>query len=237
MKLLKPSLILIAISLALPRILHAQAITMTEFDNGLYDTGLGDANSGNNAATLSGGSSDTHYVVVSAPVTLGDALVVHQANLPGGWVANSTGTPPSRWDSTSATAGTQPPGTYDYQLTLKGITANSLVTITGNIAADNRVNILANGVLEFSLTTNASYAASFTPFSFSFNSSLVSTSDTLDFDVINTGATNSTTGLQVQGLAGTYTPLPEPRDSAALLILGAVALGVFRKLRKRSSAV
>jgi len=236
MNIFKLSATLVAICLILPLSVEAQ-VTMTEFDNGLYDTGLGNATSGNNATTLAGGSSDTHYVITSAPagagVTSGDALVVHQANLPGGWVANDTaGTPPSRWDSTSATAAVQPVGTYDYQLTLTNITANSLVTISGNIAADNQVTILANGTLKFSLTTNPTYAGSFTAFSFSFNASSLSTTDTLDFNVTNTGTATSTTGLQVQGLTGTYTPVPEPRDSALIFLLGVGAVVSFRKLRQ-----
>jgi len=222
---------------ALPLCGNAQTL-LTEFNNGLYDTGLGNATAGNNATTLNGGDSDTHYVLTSLPggasVTAGsDALVVHQANLPAAWVANDTGaTPPSRWDSSSATAANQPAGTYDYALTLTNIPVNSLVSISGNIAADNQVNILANGTVVFSLTTNANYDTALNPFSFTFNSSTLSTTDTLSFNVINTG--NSATGLQVQGLAGNYTPVPEPRQSMALILLFVGAIVAVRKLQTRS---
>jgi len=231
MNVLKIASVLVAISLALPLSGRAQT-TLTEAANNLYDTAIDTTNP---TVTLGGGSNDINYIVTSAPVGSGittpsDALVVHQANLPAGWVANDTGaTPPSRWDSVSATAANEIAGTYAYVLTLTNIPTDASVSISGNVAADNQLNILANGTQKFALTTNPTYAASFNPFSFTFTASGSSTSDTLTFDVINTGTT--ATGLQVQGLAGTYTPVPEPRDWAVMLLLGVGGLVAVRKLR------
>jgi hypothetical protein len=230
MNILKPIPALLAICLIIPLNGHAQ-IAMTEAGNGLYDTGLDPT-----GATLFGGNNDTHYVIISAPggagVTSGNSLVERNGSLPAAWVANATGsTPPSRWISTEINGASQPAGVYDYRLTLTNITAGSLVLISGNIAADNQVNILADGTLKFSLTTNASYAGSFNAFSFSYTSSGTSTSSLLDFNVTNTGT--STTGLQVQGLTATYTPVPEPRDTMMAFLLGAGVLMAIRKLRQR----
>lgn len=198
---------------------NAQTVLLTEVDNGLYDTGL-NASGG----LLSGGASDPHYSIVSSP---SGTSVAHRVNgLPLGWVAN---TATAQWISFSSNTPAEASGTYDYQLGLTNIPAGQIVTISGSVAADDQINILANDTLVFSLTTNPNYDGSLNAFSFSFLSSGTG-ADILDFDVLNT-TNNTTEGLIVNNLSGSYSPVPEPREWTLVVLLGACGLIAVRKLR------
>jgi hypothetical protein len=221
MNFLKCALLASLASIAILQNSHAQTVTLTGAGNNLSNTGTD--LSGN---LLNGGSQDPNFIV-TAPAGNSVAHVVNGA-LPSGWTPNTT---TAQWISFKSNAPTEVSGTFDYQLSLTNIPTNQVVTISGFIAADDQVNILANGTLAFSLTTNSSYAGSHTAFTLTYDSSSTGT-NTLDFDVLNT-VDNTTEGLLLDTISGSFTPVPEPREYATLLLLGAGLLVVARKLRSR----
>jgi hypothetical protein len=209
--------LLLASLLVLESGAFAQTVALTEATNNLYDTGLD-----NSGALLASSSVDPHYTLVTNPSGTGPTTYV--TALAAGWVANATGTtPPSQWISfntnTTTTAGAN--AVYDYQLVLSSIPVGVVVTISGMVAADDDIQIKANGVSEY---TNYSIYTSFHSFGFTFTSA--STND-LDFLVNNSGS--GPTGLQVNQLAGYYTPVPEIKGSAIfyLVFAGLLALAAL----------
>ena len=189
----------------------AQTVLLTEVGNDLYDTGLD--TSGN---VLAVNAVDPHYTLIADAGGAGTAAYA-LGTFDG--IASSTGTtPPSRWVSFS-TAASGATGIYEYQLSLTNIPVGASVSITGQVLADDSVTIGADGTVSYTGPANG-YTA-YHSFSFGFTAD---GADDLDFSVSNSGG--GPTALEVNDLAGSYTPVPEPKATAlwALLFAGGVLL-------------
>jgi hypothetical protein len=207
---------------------------------GLYDTGVDDSN-----ALLSAGAIDLHYTLTQSADTRfpgPDAIVVGPATgdpnigypfAPNGpWIDN---TPNSQWIApqeyvfTGFSTGTQmSAGDYTYTTTfnLAGLNPATAV-ITGEWAADDAgAAILINGN-----PTGVTYPAeAYGAFqSFTISSGFVPGVNTLAFEVLNDE--DGPTGLQVDDLSGTASPVPEP---VSLLFLGAGLVGMAVIKRKNT---
>ena len=206
---------------------QGQTVVLTGATNGLYDTGVNStgADAGFNVT-------DSHYTLTNL---LAIATTVKDNQIASGWVANQdTGTPSARWISLTSNGGvSQLLGDYNYRLTLTNIPANQVVTVNGSVAADNLLNIFANGNITpvFTLNNGTSDFSQLNSFTLTFNSASSGT-DTLDFLVTNSGII-SPTGLQVFNISGSYSPVPEPREWAMIILLGFGGLVLTRKLRSR----
>src|SRR3981189_616167 len=84
MKFPRIALGIISTCFLVPLLASAQTTTLSGATNGLWNTGLNAA-----GGLLSGGASDPHYVIVSAP---SGNSVAHRVNgaLPAGWLANTS---------------------------------------------------------------------------------------------------------------------------------------------------
>ena len=198
--------------------LNASAqVLLTEAANNLYDTGLD-----NTGAVLAVGAVDPHYTLIAdaaGPGTAAYALGTFDG------IASSTGTtPPSRWVSFS-TAANGANGIYEYQLSLSNIPVGVLVSISGQVLADDSVIITADGVTGYTGPGNG-YTA-YHSFSFGFTAN---GSDVLDFSVNNSGG--GPTALEVNDLAGSYTPVPETKTTALWGLLFAGGLLAFQRTRR-----
>jgi hypothetical protein len=195
---------------------------------GLYDTGV------ISGTTLSSpGASDLHYTLTQSadPSFLGpNAIVVGPATgdpnvgypfAPNGpWMDNTS---TSQWIAPQEfvfTNGGNSQGVYTYTTTfsLTGFNPATAV-ITGEWAADDEgIDILINGT-STGLTYPAEAYGSFQ--SFTISSGFVPGMNTLAFEVGNIAL--GPTGLQVDDLSGTASPVPEP---VSLLFFGAGVVGM-----------
>jgi hypothetical protein len=212
----------------------AQAIALTGTDNGLYNTGI---DSSGNVITPESGDVDPHYTVVSDVTSGGDpgTFVTTPAPTYAGPLFTGAGASFPPWP-TSATAtnitlnptdNTASTDVFTYELTLTNIPTGSLVTISGNISADDSVSIFADGTQFYS---DYSSFHTLDPFTLSFTSN---GTDTLDFAVNNSGSL--ATGLLVDSLIGSYelAPVPESSEYAAAVILLMLGLIVGQRQIRR----
>ncbi len=169
-------------------------IVLTQIQYGLFDTGVD--LTGN---ALAGGATDPNY---SLSGTTGMGAVV-ASKLPIAWIAN-TGT--SAWIAPSAdqAAGTSLPGTYDYQTTFTvPASLAGAGLITGSFTADDALtDVLINGV-STGFSGSGPLDAS-TPLSVSGN--FVAGSNTLTFQVLNSGLIPSATGIDIRNLGLNVAP-------------------------------
>jgi hypothetical protein len=199
---------------------RAQIITLTEATNNLYDTGLDST-----GAALAVNAADPHYTLIA---DAGGAGTTAYALGTFDGIASSTGTtPPSRWISYSTTA-SGPTGIYDYQLSLTNIPVGVLVSISGQILADDSVTINADGTLSY--TGPANGYTTYHAFSFNFTAD---GSDNLDFSVSNSGG--GPTALEVNDLAGSY-PVPETKLTGLWCLLFAGGLMALARTRRLLNA-
>jgi uncharacterized protein with beta-barrel porin domain len=172
---------------------NAQSLALTPAANNFYNTGY------NGAALAGNNQPDTHYMITN--YGSGQA---YQANpRPVDWVANPSD---SQWITVSNTTTTGPVQTFDYRLILTNIPVGVLVTIHGNVAADDNAVISANSsgpiFSNFSTAVAAGNYNSFTPFP---NVTFASgTTNQLNILVDNNGG--GPTGLNLE-LVGSYAPL------------------------------
>jgi hypothetical protein len=160
---------------------------------GLFSTGV-DAT----GAPLAVGAVDPHYVLTSDdPARPGpNALVVSPVT---GWIAN---TPTSNWVSAQANGFGANLANYTYTttFTLAGVDPTT-VTINGSWACDDSCVIKLNGTV----VAAASYAApgwlAAAPFTIPAGSPFVTGTNTLAFEVTNSGGGAS--GLQIVSISGT----------------------------------
>ncbi|HME43739.1 MAG TPA: hypothetical protein VKF36_11680 [Syntrophorhabdales bacterium] len=200
---------------------------------GLYDTGVNSSN-----ALLSAGATDPHYMltqsvdpsfpgpnaIVVGPATAGNPTAGYPFTPNGPWMDNASN---SQWIAPQEYVYTGVPtgngmsaGAYTYTTTfnLAGLNPATAV-ITGEWAADDEgLNILINGN-STGLTYNAEAYGSFQ--SFTISSGFVSGVNTLAFEVGNIAL--GPTGLQVDNLSGTASPVREP---VSLLLFGAGLVGM-----------
>lgn len=199
---------------------------------GLFATGVLD-----DGSVAASGSVDLHYTLIASPDPNfpGPNAIVADPIAAGYWLPNGS---TSRWIAPAQNQGypsgaaNHASGTYTYRLTfdLTGLDPTT-AEITGAWAADNGgVSIRLNGVDTGNVTPGYSALTAFT-----LSGGFVSGVNTLDFvvDEFAAGGANPT-GLRVDGLAGTATPIPEP---AVLALLGAGLAGfvpIGRRRREQS---
>ena len=215
-------LTLILCALVGPLTGRAQTVLLTQTTNGLYDTGLA-----SNGHLLSGSAQDPHYNLFSQPGGgTNTTHVVNTSSIPSTWVPDTT---TAQWISNGANIPLSVNGTYDIQQVLSNIPVNKSVTISGSIAADDQVQIFANGLLALNLTTSTTYEGGFTTFTITFNSA-ANGINTLDYDVLQ-NVNNDVLGLIVDNLSGFYAPVPEPREWSMIVLLGIAGLMAVRKFK------
>jgi hypothetical protein len=191
----------------------------------LYGTGFD--NVGNLLTTA--GSVDGNYTLTVNPDN-GDpnAYLVDSTAYPlgpgGPWVADDS---LSAWIGLVSGASVGVPGVYTYQESFD-LTAYdpSTAQITGQLAADDSVEVFLNGV------DTGSGTSAFNPLTpFTINSGFQSGSNTLTFVLVNQGTDPNPTGLRVEIDSATADLVPEPA-SFGFMGLGLAALGILgRRLR------
>lgn len=189
----------------------------------------------NTGASFTAGQTDTNYSFASlggtATGTGGYGVVAPDTGFPiGPWIANTSA---SKWLApTSNAAQSYDPvvdGNYKWTLSfdLTGYIPNT-ASFAGRWAADNGGTVKLNGNLLGS-------SSGFTTFSsFSANSGFVGGINTLDFYVTNYARDGGNpTGLRVEFLQSSVTPVPEP-ETYALLLAGLGLMGTIARRRKNS---
>jgi uncharacterized protein YhjY with autotransporter beta-barrel domain len=173
---------------------HARGqVILTAAANNLYNTGY-------NGTTLAGNNQlDTHYTLTNH----GSGQTFQANPLAPGWVANPSN---SQWITIANNTNLGPSVSFTYQLKLTNIPAGSLVTITGNVAADDNATISANSkspvFSNFSpgvVAGNYNFFQAFGPLTF-----ISGASNVINILVANTGGL--ATGLNLE-LNGSYVPL------------------------------
>jgi hypothetical protein len=226
----------LTLSVAATLSVSANAATIT----GLYDTGVDGV--GN---VLANGTVDSHYSITASTqpgfITPAPAYKTTYS----AWTAGGTptvGSPGSGWitpfikaDGTAKNGGSNG-ATYDYDLIFNigvGILPSN-VTLTGDVASDNFVRILINGVdvggqapVPFPGVVN--YFRFYTPFGSSNN--MVVGSNTLTFRVKQYEVV---TGLRVNGLAAAVVPEPA---TWAMMLSGFFLVATQMRRRKRMTVV
>jgi hypothetical protein len=212
---MKKFLLIILSALVLGAVARADMIT-------IFNTGVDNSN-----ALLPAGSVDPHYL-------LGGGSAFAGANPPPVWIANG---PNSQWITPTANASDAFFGgvTYHYTTTFTLPVDFTSATISGLWATDNGSSMSLNGGPSVSMTPDVGFLV-FTPFTIT--SGFVAGTNTLMFDVLNSGAFNSQTGLRVE-ISGFFTPangVPDSGSSAVLFGGGLMALGMFAsRLRMKRS--
>jgi hypothetical protein len=152
----------------------------------LYNTGV------DNAGALLGSSvDDPHYAIILSPTgTISEMTTPLDYPFPL-WAANDSN---SRWIGVAAYQAIGPAGFYRYRTTFTLPT----VSITGRWGTDDQSNsnIWINGV-----ATGQTSAGFSSLVSFVINSGFTIGTNTLDFDLVNTGGP---TGLRVDDMVGSY---------------------------------
>lgn len=186
----------------------------------LFNTGV---NSG--GGLLPTWATDPHYTV-----SAGDGpYAIYVPSSSSTWVPNTS---TAQWISPSYfTIGSG--SSYNYTTTFTvGANANlSTVSIGGKYASDDRItDVLLNGH-SLGLSTGLGDFGSFTSFSIASSVYFQHGVNSLTFKTSNFNYTS--TGLIVDGLAGSYNAVPEP-SSIAMLGLGVVGLAAGRRFRRRA---
>lgn len=172
---------------------------------------------------LSVGSVDPNYTIFSSPYGASNAIVTspnpNWVTPPAGseWISYGTANGPGQGYST---------GVYDYRTTFTVSSGDAgSYTVSGMWAADDIGSIYLNGVLIASVAPDY---FSLTPFSIT---GFTSGTNTLDFDVNNSGG--GPTGLLVDVTSAAPTVTPEP---SAFLLFGTGLAGVLTAVRRRWNA-
>lgn len=173
---------------------------------------------------------DPYYRLAASPYGPLPAYVVTSDGFPiPPWVANDSS---SRWISRTAEAQADAVGYYTFRTTfdLTGLRPDTAV-IVGQWSSDNSAEIWLNGVFTGIALNFEQPFWSLHPFTLT--SGFRPGINTLDFIVNNwdcPGCNQSNpVGLRVNILSATAEPVPEPA-TLALIGLGLVALGLFRRL-------
>lgn len=179
------------------------------------------------------GGADANYTLVSAPAGAPTTATVG-TSIPSVWTGNTSS---SQWIGPEANLNTANPiGSYDYRtsFTLASNLSASTVAILGQIAADDYVSILVNGVQEYN---NYGTFRNFS--SFALTSGFTAGANTIDFIVTNAPNVGpSPTGLQVNVTSATATAnavVPEPASVVMVSLGGMIAAG-FGLRRRRATA-
>ncbi len=187
----------------------------------------GTTGTGTLAAT---GGPDANYTLISAPAGAPTTATV-ATSIPSVYVGNTSS---SQWIGPQANLNVSDPmGNYDYRtsFTLASTLSASSVSILGQVAADDFVTILVNGIQEYS---NYGTFRNFS--SFALTSGFTSGLNTIDFIVTNAPNLGQTpTGLQVNIMSATANAVvPEPASIILVSLGGIVAAGFG--LRRRATA-
>ncbi len=203
------------------------------------------------SSTGTGGPTDAHYTITSAPapyagpayvITTPDSAFPFAGATNSSWADNAlnpAGYPASAWIGPVADVSTGAafisPGTYTYatHFDLTGLDP-ATASLSGIVAADNGVDIYLNGslVTAFQYPDGMAFTDDrFPTQAFVINSVFLPGDNLLEFRVVNdANAGNSPTGLRV-ALSGTADPLatvPEPM-SLAVFAAGVCGLAVVRR--------
>jgi len=188
----------------------------------LFNTGVDSV-----GGLLAAGAVDSHYAIDagSGPYVIGD---------PGGlgWSPN---TATAQWIS-SAPGGLYPPDTnYTQTFTLGDNVALATATLSGLVAGDNGAVVYLNGNLLLNDSYNGSNSpwTGMVPFSAAAGDFQHGT-NTLVFYANNNGGADGPGGLIVDGLSGSYAPVPEPATWGTALLAGLSVQFVARKRRTRA---
>lgn len=190
---------------------------------------------------LSVGQSDPNYDVVAAPSGSGATLGMATTTAANpNWVQNTSS---GDWISPGASGTTNwAPGMYEYQtsFSLAGLDP-STAELTGSWASDNNGCIYLNNVNTGDCTAAVGGFKTFD--SFTITSGFVAGVNYLDFVIMNTGTTDSPTGmfLEISGTASTVTTnaitaAPEPPVFPALAGISLVGLAFALRRGRRSRA-
>ena len=188
-------------------------MVLTQLQYGLFDTGVNDL-----GEALSGGASDTHYIMpITQQGTPGQNAVV-VSTLASGWVPN---TATSAWISSSADPSTASPGVYYYRTTFNVDEVAGTGDLTGSITGDNDlIDVYINGV-----STGYSRTDAFTGFvPFRTSGGIVTGTNTLDFVISNGGGSGNPTGLHAKDLSLNYKPSVAVDSSEVSIVSGASVL-------------
>jgi PEP-CTERM motif len=169
---------------------------------------------------------DPHYALTVDPSGLGDATVIADGFPIGPWVANDS---VSRWIGPADGGDANGPGgdyTYQTTFTLSPEADVASVIIGGLWGTDNSGEIFVNG--QSTGQTVAGFSA-LAPFELNgSNSTFHQGVNTLEFVVDN--ASSGPTGLRVEGIKGSFGPVPEPATAAlGLMALSALGMGLRRR--------
>ena len=187
---------------------------------GLFNTGQ----DGSPHANLAAGIADPHYALTVNPETSSLGAVVEDT-LPGTWLAPTV---VSQWIGPTQNAGAGVAVgdyVYRYTLNLTGYIASTAV-FAGQWSTDNNGVIYVNGAA----TTNTTGYEAFGAFhAFALGPALFTGGvNNIDFHVYNGGGPS---GLRVEWLSGSATPVPEPFTMA---LAGCALAGAVRRRARRA---
>ena len=212
----------VAPALALALGTQAQADPITD----LFNTGT--TTSTTSGSTLAApGSPDAHYTL-SGPA--GGPAPIIETSLPASYVSNTS---TSQFVGPVANGNTNVPvGSYIYTTTFTIGSPFTAASLNGPVASDNGVTVAINGHIILGPTGTTSFT-SFTAFTDNTASDFVVGTNFLTFSVMNDGGPSA---LQVNALAGTFTPTSAVPAQASILMLGiagiaSLGLAGFRRLR------
>lgn len=173
-------------------VVSRESITVTTAGGGTTPVVV--VTSGSTITLAQDGAVDTHYALTSSadPTGAGPSAFVVEP-IPA-WAPNSAD---AKWISpVAATGANLNPGNFTYQTTfdLTGLDETT-AELSGNIAADNSVIVMLNGVQVFAGSVSVSFASSA---AFSITSGFIAGVNTLQFIVNNGGTAPNPTGLLVQ---------------------------------------